>query len=184
MANIAVWMEVEAHRFDPIATKLIHELLFTSYFDKETDNAIVEENEAKLAKVLDVYEARLAMSKYLAGECFTLADLDHMPALQYIMRTKVKQLIDECPHETDNAIVEENEAKFAKILDVYEAHLATSKYLAGDCFTLADLHHMPALNCMMRTKVKQLLDERPHISAWCKDILARPAWQKVWALHK
>ncbi|XP_021775438.1 glutathione S-transferase-like [Chenopodium quinoa] len=119
MANIAVWMEVEAHRFDPIATKLIHELLFTSYFDKETDNAIVEENEAKLAKVLDVYEARLAMSKYLAGECFTLADLDHMPALQYIMRTKVKQLIDECPH----------------------------------------------------------------VSAWCKDILARPAWEKVWALQ-
>uniref|UniRef100_A0A803MPH7 glutathione transferase n=1 Tax=Chenopodium quinoa TaxID=63459 RepID=A0A803MPH7_CHEQI len=120
MANIAVWLEVEAHRFDPIATKLIHELLFTSYFDKETDNAIVEENEAKLAKVLDVYEAWLAMSKYLAGECFTLADLDHMPALQYIMRIKVKQLID----------------------------------------------------------------ERPHVSAWCKDILARPAWEKVWALQE
>uniref|UniRef100_A0A803L9U1 glutathione transferase n=2 Tax=Chenopodium quinoa TaxID=63459 RepID=A0A803L9U1_CHEQI len=120
MANIVVWMEVKAHRFDPIATKLIHELLFTDFFGKEIDNAFVEENEAQLAKVLDVYKARLAMSKYLACKYFTLADLDHMPALQYLMRTKVKQLID----------------------------------------------------------------ERPHVSAWCKDGLTRLAWEKVWALQE
>uniref|UniRef100_A0A803L9R1 glutathione transferase n=1 Tax=Chenopodium quinoa TaxID=63459 RepID=A0A803L9R1_CHEQI len=86
--------------------------------------------------------------------------------------------------ETDNTIVEENEAKLAKVLDVYEARLAMSKYLAGECFTLADLHHMPALQYLMRTKVKQLIDERPHVSTWCKDVLTRPAWEKVWALQE
>ncbi|KAE8680485.1 Glutathione S-transferase [Hibiscus syriacus] len=37
--------------------------------------AKVEENEAKLGKVLDVYETRLSQSKYLASDHFTLVDL-------------------------------------------------------------------------------------------------------------
>ncbi|XP_021775422.1 glutathione S-transferase-like [Chenopodium quinoa] len=120
MADLAVWMEVEAHQFDPVSTKLAWELVYKVFFGMEIDNAIVEENEAKLAKVLDVYEVRLAMSKYLAGDSFTLADLHHLPGLQYLNGTKVKHLFD----------------------------------------------------------------ERPHVSAWCKDILARPAWEKVMALQK
>lgn len=117
-ADLAVWMEVEAHQFDPVASKLSWELVYKNFFGMAVDNAVVEENEAKLAKVLDVYEARLTKSKYLAG----------------------------------------------------------------DSFTLADLHHLPALHYLKGTKVKQLFEERPHVSAWCKDILARPAWEKVVAL--
>ncbi|KNA12318.1 hypothetical protein SOVF_127010, partial [Spinacia oleracea] len=120
MADLAIWLEVEAHQFDPVATKLNYELVYKTFMGLETGNAIVEENEAK----------------------------------------------------------------FAKILNVYEARLANSKYLAGDSFTLADLHHLPGLQYMQATKVKQLLDERPHVSAWRKDILARPAWAKVVALQK
>ncbi|XP_021763116.1 glutathione S-transferase-like [Chenopodium quinoa] len=120
MANLAVWMEVEAHQFDPVSTKLSWELVYKGFFGMEIDNAVVEENEAKLAKVLDVYEVRLAKSKYLAGDSFTLADLHHLPGFQYLNGTKVKHLFD----------------------------------------------------------------ERPHVSAWCKDILARPAWEKVMALQK
>lgn len=120
MADLAVWMEVEAHQFDPVASKLALELVYKGMFGMQTDNAAVEENEAKLVKVLDVYEARLAKSKYLAG----------------------------------------------------------------DSFTLADLHHLPVLHFLMGTKEKQLFDERPHVSAWCKDILARPSWEKALALQK
>ncbi|XP_010689209.2 glutathione S-transferase [Beta vulgaris subsp. vulgaris] len=120
MIDVGIWMEVEAHQFDPAASKLLWELIYKSFFGIEIDNAVVEENQAKLAKVLDVYEARLA----------------------------------------------------------------TSKYLGGDSFTLADLHHLPALHNLSGTKVKHLFDERPHVSAWCKDILARPAWEKVVALLK
>ncbi|KMS95456.1 hypothetical protein BVRB_008080 [Beta vulgaris subsp. vulgaris] len=120
MADIGVWMEVEAHQFDPAASKLSWELVYKSFFGMEINNVVVEENEAKLAKVLDVYEARLA----------------------------------------------------------------NSKYLGGDSFTLADLHHLPGLHYLSGTKVKHLFDERPLVSAWCKDILARPAWEKVVALQK
>nr|ABK32074.1 glutathione-S-transferase [Acanthus ebracteatus] len=80
----------------------------------------------------------------------------------------------------DEAVVAENLAKLEKVLDVYEARLTTSKYLGGDDFTLADLHHIPIVNNLMHTdKVKPLFDGRLHVSAWSKDILARPAWQKT-----
>nr|QPB76003.1 glutathione S-transferase [Digitalis lanata] len=82
---------------------------------------------------------------------------------------------------TDEAKVEQLQAQLASVLDVYEARLAQSKYLAGDSYTLADLHHVPVINNLMQTKIKTLFDERPHVSAWCTDLLARPAWQKVLA---
>ncbi|KAI6695731.1 hypothetical protein NL676_023441 [Syzygium grande] len=118
MATVSVWMEVEAHQFDPVASKLQWELVLKSMFGMTTDAAVVEENEAKLAKVLDIYEARLSQSKYLG-----------------------------C-----------------------------------DCVTLADLHHLPALNNLMKTPVKKLFDARPKVSAWVTDIMARPSLAKVLAM--
>ncbi|XVF72585.1 hypothetical protein PTKIN_Ptkin12aG0132800 [Pterospermum kingtungense] len=85
---------------------------------------------------------------------------------------------------TDTAVVEENEAKLAKVLDVYETRLAQSKYLACDHFTLADLHHLPNIQCLLGSPVKKLFDSRPHVSAWVADITARPAWSKVLSMQK
>ncbi|KAL3725417.1 hypothetical protein ACJRO7_030441 [Eucalyptus globulus] len=119
MATVSVWMEVEAHQFDPAVSKLHRELVYKSKIGMATDAAVVEENEAKLAKVLDIYEARLSQSKYLG-----------------------------C-----------------------------------DCFTLADLHHLPALTSLMGTPVKKLFDARPKVSAWVADIMARPALAKVLAMR-
>ncbi|KAK4407025.1 Glutathione S-transferase [Sesamum angolense] len=79
---------------------------------------------------------------------------------------------------TDEAAVEQLQGKLGKVLDVYEARLGKFKYLAGDEYSLADLHHLPIINNLFKTKVKALFDQRPHVSAWCADLLARPAWQK------
>ncbi|KAF5937268.1 hypothetical protein HYC85_024774 [Camellia sinensis] len=119
MAIMSVWMEVEAHEFDPPSSKLAWEQAFKPMFGMTTDVAVVEENEAKLAKVLDIYEARLAQSKYMGGDCFTLVDLHHLPNIQYLMGTQSKKLFD----------------------------------------------------------------SRPHVCAWCSDILARPNWLKVVAMR-
>ncbi|KAI3741813.1 hypothetical protein L1987_59491 [Smallanthus sonchifolius] len=81
--------------------------------------------------------------------------------------------------EADEALVAEFETKLADVLDVYESRLAESKYLGGDRFTLADLQHLPNLHYLMKTKVKKLIDARPHVSAWAADILSRPAWVKI-----
>lgn len=115
MAILSVWMEVEAHQFDSAAGKLAWELAFKPMFGLPTDNAAVVEYEAKLGKVLDVYEARLSQSKYMGGECFSLVDLHHLPNIKYLMDTRASKVFN----------------------------------------------------------------SRPHVSAWCADIQARPAWQKV-----
>ncbi|XP_041016810.1 glutathione S-transferase-like [Juglans microcarpa x Juglans regia] len=119
-AIIGLWMEVEAHQFDPVTSKLTWELAVKPMYGMATDKAVVEENEAKLAKVLDVYESRLAKSKYLGCESFTLVDL----------------------------------------------------------------HHLPNVHYLMGTEIKKLFDSRPHVSAWIADITARPAWSKVLAMQK
>ncbi|CAK7348273.1 unnamed protein product [Dovyalis caffra] len=117
-ATILVWQEVEAHQFDPSASKLVWEQVFKPIFGLATDAALVAETEVTLGKVLDVYEARLSQSKYLAG----------------------------------------------------------------DSFTLADLHHLPNIQALLRTPSKKLFDSRPHVSAWVASITGRPAWGKVLAL--
>jgi glutathione S-transferase len=93
-----------------------------------------------------------------------------------------KQMLGAGP--TDPAIVKENEAALAKVLDIYEARLAESKYLACDCFTLVDLHHLPNFHYLMGTEAKTLVESRPNVSAWVTEILARPAWAKVVAIQK
>ncbi|GMI76046.1 EARLY RESPONSIVE TO DEHYDRATION 11, ARABIDOPSIS GLUTATHIONE S-TRANSFERASE 1 [Hibiscus trionum] len=98
MAVLQLWKEVEAHQFDPPATKLVYELRYKPFFGLTTDTAVAEENEAKLGKVLDVYEGRLAQSKYLACEHFSLADLHHLPTVQYLMGSSAKKLFDSRPH--------------------------------------------------------------------------------------
>ncbi|KAI3409435.1 Glutathione transferase, partial [Psidium guajava] len=115
MATAGVWMETEAHQFGPLALKLRQAL---------------------------VYKPRSGMA-------------------------------------ADAAVVEENEAKLAMVLDIYDARLSRSKYLGGDCFTLADLHHLPAMTTLMETPVKKLLDARPKVSAWMACVSGRPAWAKV-----
>ncbi|XP_062088341.1 glutathione S-transferase PARB-like [Humulus lupulus] len=114
-----VWMEVEAHKFEQAAAKLSWELFYKPMFGMSTDQAVVEENEAKLEKILDVYENRLT----------------------------------------------------------------ESKYLGGSCFGLADLYHLPNLQCLLGTTLKKLFEYRPRVNAWVIDITARPAWSKVLALR-
>ncbi|CAO2824432.1 unnamed protein product [Amaranthus hypochondriacus] len=84
----------------------------------------------------------------------------------------------------DDAIVDEYEPKFAKVLDIYEAYLSKNKYVAGDTFSLGDVHHMPALQTLSGTKIKKMFEERPHVNAWREEILARPSWQKCMAMKK
>ncbi|MCL7039181.1 hypothetical protein MKW94_027358 [Papaver nudicaule] len=71
------WMQVENHQFEPVSSALTWELVFKRMFGMTTDASVVEEKEAKQAKVLDVYEKRLSH----------LVDLHHLPNLQCLMGT-------------------------------------------------------------------------------------------------
>ncbi|XP_062102136.1 glutathione S-transferase-like [Humulus lupulus] len=69
------------------------------------------------------------------GNCFDPAAL----ILSWEMSVKPRLL----GQEMDQAAVDENEGKLVQVLDVYEKRLTKSKYLGGDLYTLADLHHLP-----------------------------------------
>ena len=80
---------------------------------------------------------------------------------------------------TNQKVVDESLEKLSKVLDVYEAHLAQNKYLAGDQFTLADANHASYLLYLTKTPKAGLVNDRPHVKAWWEDIAARPAFQKT-----
>ncbi|KAK8486898.1 hypothetical protein V6N11_059720 [Hibiscus sabdariffa] len=97
-AVLKLWKEVEAHQFNYPTSTVVWKLFYKPIFGMATDAAIVEENETKLRKVLDVYKTRLAQSKYLASDNFTLADLYHVPNIQYLLATSAKKLLKSRPH--------------------------------------------------------------------------------------
>ncbi|XP_058082729.1 glutathione S-transferase F13-like [Magnolia sinica] len=80
---------------------------------------------------------------------------------------------------TDDQVVEANVEKLAMVLDVYEERLSKSKYLAGDFYSLADLHHIPYIHYFMKTPKASLISSRRHVKAWWDDISSRPATKKM-----
>lgn len=88
----------------------------------------------------------------------------------------VKPLLGGAP---DPVVVDKHAHQLAKVLDIYEDHLAKNKYLAGDEFTLADANHMSYLLYLSKTPKAGLVAERPHVKAWWEDIAARPAFKKT-----
>ena len=84
------WLEVEAHNFHPYAYNLVIHILFAPLVGVTSDPKVIQESEAKLDKVLNIYEERLSNSKYLAGDFFSLADLSHIPFGYYLVNQMKK----------------------------------------------------------------------------------------------
>lgn len=81
---------------------------------------------------------------------------------------------------SDEKLIKESEEKLAAVLDVYEAHLSKSKYLAGDFVSLADLAHLPFTDYLVGPIGKAyMIKDRKHVSAWWDDISSRPAWKET-----
>ncbi|CAL9176943.1 unnamed protein product, partial [Musa hybrid cultivar] len=83
-AQVEQWLEAESQSFNPPSSALVFQLAFAPRMGLAQDPAAIELNQAKLAKVLDVYERRLGESRFLAGDEFALADLAHLPNAHYI----------------------------------------------------------------------------------------------------
>lgn len=99
------------------------------------------------------------------------------PAISKIVyQLNVAPLLGKVP---DRAVIDEGVEKLGKVLDVYEQRLSATKYLAGDFYSLADLHHIPYTHYFMKTEFSNLVNDRPHVKAWWEDIYSRPAVLKV-----
>jgi len=77
--------------------------------------------------------------------------------------------------EPDKAVVDKSIATLSSKLDVYDAILGKQKYLAGNEITLADLFHLP-LGTMLATAGTDVLDSKPNVARWFKDISSRESW--------
>lgn len=77
--QVEQWLEVEAQNYHPHVYNLAIHILFASVLGFAPDEKLIQESEEKLAKVLDIYEDRLAKSKYLAGDFLALPILATFP---------------------------------------------------------------------------------------------------------
>ncbi|AAF02872.1 Similar to glutathione S-transferases [Arabidopsis thaliana] len=92
MGTQRMWMAIESFEFDPLTSTLTWEQSIKPMYGLKTDYKVVNETEAKLEKVLDIYEERLKNSSFLASNSFTMADLYHLPNIQYLMDTHTKRM--------------------------------------------------------------------------------------------
>ncbi|CAD6335087.1 unnamed protein product [Miscanthus lutarioriparius] len=97
-AMVDVWLEVEANQYTAALNPILYQCLVSPMFGGTTDQKVVEENLEKLKKVLEVYEARLAKHKYLAGDFLSLADLNHVSVTLCLLATPHASLFDPYPH--------------------------------------------------------------------------------------
>lgn len=116
------WLEVEAQNFHPFAYNLAIHILFASIIGITPDPKVIEESEAKLDKVLNIYEETLSKSKYLAGDFFSLADMSHLPFMDYLVNNMGKEhLIHKRKHVSSWWDDISSRASWKKVLDLHKA---------------------------------------------------------------
>lgn len=82
----------------------------------------------------------------------------------------------------DPVVLARSEGSLARPFAVLDAHLSTRPYIAGDRFTVADVNVASVLAWAQGSRT--LIDPNPHLAAWLKGCLARPAQVKVRQLAK
>uniref|UniRef100_A0A1J3GZF1 glutathione transferase n=1 Tax=Noccaea caerulescens TaxID=107243 RepID=A0A1J3GZF1_NOCCA len=92
-AIVDQWADVETHYFNVLVHPIVMNLVIKPRLGEKCDFGLVENLKVQLGVVLDVYDNRLSSNRYLAGEEFTLADLTHMPAMGYLMKTDINQMV-------------------------------------------------------------------------------------------
>jgi glutathione S-transferase len=86
---------LETSAFNPYTTKIVAERLLKKIFNAgEPDESVVSANVASLEKSLDIYEDILSKQKYIGGDEFSLADIQHLGYGLYLGACGVNLLED------------------------------------------------------------------------------------------
>jgi len=80
---------------------------------------------------------------------------------------------------TNKEVVDNSLKDLGLRLDVYDQILSKQKYIAGDEITLADLYHIPFGALLGEEAGCNIMETRPNVSRWFKDISSRPSWQAM-----
>jgi glutathione S-transferase len=82
----------------------------------------------------------------------------------------------------DEAVIAKSIEAAGPLNALLDAHLADRSFMVGDTFTLADIHvaSVARLNALVDLSLEGL----PHLDAWLRAMLDRPAQQKIAALRE
>lgn len=64
-------------------------------------------------------------------------------------------------------------------LDVADRRLASSPHLAGDSFTLADIHWMPYVDYLVQIGEGEHVNRREHLARWWDRVSQRETWRRI-----
>lgn len=78
-AMVDLWLEVESQQYNPPISSIVYQYVILPIYGGVPDQNLIDANLENLGKVLDLYEYHLSKTKYLAGDFFSLADLNHLP---------------------------------------------------------------------------------------------------------
>ena len=85
-ARMEQWINVADSYFSPLAHSMIVELVFRRFLGGDANQATIAAGRAGIGTALDVIDAALASTAYLAGDNVSLADIHWMPYLDYLTR--------------------------------------------------------------------------------------------------
>ena len=91
----------------------------------------------------------------------------------------VKKVLVDPNYKADPAVVAAKKAELEATLDVLDAQLQKTPYLAGATFSLADATFMPSVANFAPVGYMGLVESRPGLKAWWTRCSARPAWKAV-----
>ncbi|KAL6597740.1 hypothetical protein ACP70R_046545 [Stipagrostis hirtigluma subsp. patula] len=84
-AVVDAWLDAEALRYEPAVHAVFVQHRVVPALGGTPDERVIGESLERLREALEVYEARLARHRYLAGDAVSLADLSHFPYTHYFM---------------------------------------------------------------------------------------------------
>ncbi|HEV7555667.1 MAG TPA: glutathione binding-like protein, partial [Kofleriaceae bacterium] len=79
----------------------------------------------------------------------------------------------------DRAAIDAGRVGISPALDALDNQLADHAYIAGDAFTLADIHWMPYFEYMSRIGHSAAIESRAGLRAWWGRVSERSAWQRA-----
>ena len=79
----------------------------------------------------------------------------------------------------DTAAIVAGRAGIEAALDALDGVLGAHPHIAGEAFSLADIHWMPYFDYLQRIGEAAPVERRPNVRAWWQRVSVRPAWQKV-----
>lgn len=93
-----------------------------------------------------------------------------------IVETMFRRFLGGAP---DTAAIERATAGIQAPLDTIDCWLADHPYLAGEAFTIADIHWMPYLDYLVQIGHAAAVTGRSNVRSWWERVSARPAWRQV-----